>query len=88
MAKFRKKPVVIDAIRYEGKEDNNRVINWLASLKASIGCWLVHDNEIIIPTLEGNMKVSPGDYLIRGVKGEYYPCKPDIFLATYDEVKE
>ena len=41
-----------------------------------------------IPTLEGRMKVSDGDYVIKGVQGEFYPCKPDIFEATYEEVKD
>jgi hypothetical protein len=45
------------------------------------------DGLIVIRTLEGDMKVSPGDYVIRGVQGEFYPCKPDIFQATYDEVR-
>ncbi|MFI2213046.1 hypothetical protein [Streptomyces sp. NPDC020141] len=44
------------------------------------------DGLIVIRTLEGDMKVSPGDYVIRGVQGEFYPCKPGIFTATYDEV--
>lgn len=43
-------------------------------------------NHILILTLEGNMKALPGDYIIRGVQGEHYPCKPEIFEATYEEV--
>ena len=46
------------------------------------------DVEVVIHTLEGDMTASPGDYIITGVNGEQYPCKPDIFLKTYDEYKE
>lgn len=46
------------------------------------------DREVIIRTLEGNMKANIGDYIITGVKGELYPCKPDIFEATYEKVEE
>lgn len=46
------------------------------------------DIEITIHTLEGDMKALPGDYIITGVQGEQYPCKPDIFAETYDELKE
>lgn len=42
--------------------------------------------DLVIETLEGNMRASPGDFIIRGIKGEYYPCKPDIFEATYEVV--
>lgn len=44
------------------------------------------DKEVIIHTLEGDMKADPGDYIITGIKGEQYPCKPDIFNATYEEI--
>lgn len=60
MAKYRKKPVIIEAV--------------------------VAENETIIHTLEGDMKANKGDYIITGVSGEKYPCKPDIFHLTYDRV--
>lgn len=82
--KFRKKPVVIDAVRFGGAGDTNRVMNWLSLHGASVAGWLFHDTDIVIPTLEGSMTASPGDWIIRGVKGEFYPCKHDIFAATYD----
>jgi hypothetical protein len=88
MAKFRKKPVVIEALKYQAELGNNRVTNWLAQQGANIKDWLFFDGEITIPTLEGKMKASDGDWIIKGVKGEFYPCKPDIFEATYEEVKE
>jgi hypothetical protein len=46
-----------------------------------------HFDELIISTLEGDLRASPGDWIIRGVKGEFYPCKPDIFAATYEPVE-
>jgi hypothetical protein len=86
MAKFRKKPVVIEAIHYQSALGNNRVMNWLAQQGANVDGWLFHEGEITIPTLEGRMKVSDGDWIIKGVQGEFYPCKPDIFAATYEAV--
>lgn len=84
MAKYRKKPVIIEAYKYQAELGNNRLMNWLALHDVSIKGWLFHDGEIIIPTLEGNMKVSDGDWIIIGIKGECYPCKDEIFSATYD----
>lgn len=46
------------------------------------------EREMIIHTLEGDMKANPGDYIITGINGEQYPCKPDIFIKTYEELKE
>lgn len=82
--KYRKKPVEVEVIQYQAELGNNRVMNWLALYGVDVKDWLFHDGEITIPTLEGKMKVSDGDYIIRGVKGEYYPCKPDIFALTYE----
>jgi len=84
MAKFRKKPVVIEAIKYQAELGNNRIVNWLAQQGANISDWLFFDGEITIPTLEGRMNVSDGDWIIKGVKGEFYPCKDDIFQTTYE----
>lgn len=84
--KYRKKPIVIEAIKYQVEFGNNRMINWLALHGARIEGWLFHDGAITIPTLEGNMTASDGDWIIRGVKGEFYPCKPDIFEATHEAV--
>jgi hypothetical protein len=84
MAKFRKKPVVVEAIRYRG--DNSAEVEACAkSLELAWPCgWVFDEIGITIPTLEGNMLAKGGDYIIRGVKGEFYPCKPDIFAATYE----
>lgn len=82
--KFRKKPVVIEAIQWTG--DN------LEEVKAFLGeafiCEWMFDSTIGIKTLEGSLIGSLWDWVIRGVKGEKYPCKPDIFEATYEFVAE
>lgn len=89
MAKFRKKPVVIEAIRFLGKDSIPEILDWAnwtvaaAGHKTDDGEWIPI---IEIPTLEGTMIAAPGDWIIRGVKGELYPCKPDIFAATYEPV--
>lgn len=78
--KFRKKPVVIDAVVYTG--DNGREIGLFVGESDRN-----EKNQFLIHTLEGTMAANPGDYIIKGVKGEFYPCKPDIFDSTYEEVK-
>ena len=82
MSKFRKKPVVIEAWQYPGPE---LMPDWLIAAFDS-GTVAQTDGEIIIHTLEGDLHTSLKDYIIKGVKGELYPCKPDIFAATYDWV--
>jgi hypothetical protein len=84
--KYRKLPVIVEAIKYQAELGNNRVINWLSQQKANITDWLFFDGEITIPTLEGKMKVSDGDFIIKGINGEFYPCKPDIFDKTYEPI--
>lgn len=83
---FRKKPVVIDAIQFDG---NNGVAiqGWSKGAVVPVlgGQFQVY---LVIPTLEGVMEASVGDWIIKGVKGEFYPCKPDIFDETYDPVDE
>lgn len=86
MSKFRSKPVVIEAIQWLGLGDNNRIMNWLAQRKANVEGWLFHDTDITIPTLEGAMRASVGDWIICGTRGEFYPCKPDVFATNYEEV--
>lgn len=79
MAKFRKKPVVIEAVQYDGF--NVQTIKEFTNGQARY-CGGV----LIIPTLEGDHEATKGDWIIRGVAGEFYPCKPDIFEATYEAV--
>jgi hypothetical protein len=76
--KFRKKPVVIEAIRFDpAKPWNEQGVVAMGSR-----------NDPMIPTLEGAMLVLPGDWIITGVKGEKHPCKPDIFEATYEWIAD
>jgi len=77
--KFRKKPVVIEAVPFTGA-NGSEVIRW-----ADRGAVTdIDGGSLAIHALEGIMRANIGDWIIRGVKGEYYPCKPDIFWATYE----
>lgn len=76
MTKYRKKPIVIEAEQ------------WFPGIKIKGVIEKTHQVYGMIETLEGSMMVSPGDWIITGIKGEKYPCKPDIFEATYELVKE
>ena len=81
MGKFRKKPVVIEAMLYD---PNTLVVDeFLAWLECQ---WRQDSDGIAIITLEGEMKANQGDWIIKGIAGEFYPCKPDIFEATYESV--
>lgn len=79
MAKYRKKPIVIEALQYHG-EFTQEIGDFL------LGTVVTNTTEgrLAILTLEGFLTVSNGDWIIRGIKGEHYPCKPDIFDATYE----
>ena len=88
--KYRKKPVVIEAIQAFGTPESNReIIDWTrgSATPASMDKNADGVSQLSIATLEGTHWVTPGDYIIRGVKGEHYPCKPDIFEATYEVVE-
>jgi hypothetical protein len=84
--KYRKKPVEIEAVQFLGG-DFAPIIEAFPESKNWKG-WLHEDGKwrLDIPTLEGVMEATDGDFIIQGVKGEHYPCKPDIFAATYEEV--
>lgn len=89
-ATYRKKPVEIAAMLWSGgAESATPIINWIldnghtARYHEARGPYV---DSIVILTLEGDMIARPGDYIIRGVQGEFYPCKPDIFEATYEKV--
>ena len=82
--KYVKKPVVIDAIQWTGA-NTQEIYDFCNS--GCRDCHVIGDN-LMIKTLEGTMTASAGDYIIRGVRGEHYPCKPDIFAATYQAVEE
>ena len=81
--KFRKKPVVIDAECWDG--NNHEAIVRLSATSPSLPI-PIGDGRLMCHTLEGVMMANPGDWIIRGVKAELYPCKPDIFEATYEAV--
>jgi len=88
--KYRKKPVVIEAIRWNDPFEDHYVDNRQQIIGWSDGLiWYNPDGygTLVIPTLEGNMSARRGDYIIKGVQGEFYPCKPDIFEATYELVE-
>jgi len=84
MPKFRKKPVVIEAVQYNDGEQPEELAADAAAGRVDYG----DDGLMRIETLEGRMIAQPGDWIIRGVKGELYPCKPDIFAATYEPAEE
>lgn len=95
IGKYRKKPVEIDAVQWTG---NNlfEIVSFINSKKPDITSliasdrWdeyikLVQRNGLKITTLEGDMSADIGDYIIKGIMGEFYPCKPDIFVLTYEK---
>ncbi|WP_213452893.1 hypothetical protein [Rhizomonospora bruguierae] len=99
--KFRKKPVEIAAVQWTG-DNTSEVIGWVLATGTGSARWHefvagVEPGEdgdgcdpipehIAVDTLEGTMRAIVGDWIIRGVQGEHYPCKPDIFEATYERV--
>jgi hypothetical protein len=89
MGQYRKKPVVIEAVQFtrtnfkEVKEFTNNTAHTMAIEKRINGI-----ATCIIPTLEGKHIATEGDFIIKGVQGEFYPCKPDIFEKTYEKVAE
>lgn len=86
--KFRKKPVVIEAVQVpmNRRDLGSTIVQLLYRYECQDWC-TTDDGGIDIKTLEGVMHASPGDWIIRGVKGEFYPCKPDIFEATYERAE-
>jgi len=89
MGKFRKKPVVIEAVKFtrnnwdEVKSFTNNTAHTLTIERRINGI-----ATCIIPTLEGQHIATEGDWIIKGIKGEFYPCKPDIFEQTYEQVND
>ena len=95
MKHYRKKPVVIEAIRYTGSPMSfSEIWTWMSGDDTNspmLGYEGPSDDdpqEFGIKTLEGKMRASPGDWIIKGIKGEFYPCKADIFEASYEAVDE
>lgn len=92
--KYRKKPVVIDAFRWTGGEDQIEDPKWIAQALKEAKVIIRKDDPHVpgglsmhISTLEGDMIAVPGDYIIKEAKGELYPCKPDVFTMTYEEAE-
>ena len=82
--KYRKRPVEVEARRFTGEMDGEIEL-WLGTYFES---WLPSQRQLLIRTLEGEMTASEGDWIICGVKGEFYPVKPAVFEATYEKVVE
>lgn len=89
---YRKKPVIVEAICFttNNEEDNltmDSIVGWINQGKLPEDRHAWHNGtDIFIETLEGRMTATCGDYIIKGVSGEHYPCKPDIFAATYEKL--
>lgn len=84
MAKYRKKPVVVDAIVFDGVKGGQKYAEFFGEFKG----WYIWLEELVIDTLEGIMTANKGDYIIKGVAGEFYPCKKEIFEQTYELVTD
>ena len=82
MAKFRKKPIVIEAIQWDATE---KTLEWLSAADGQESHQVNLKGGVYIKTLEGKMLANRGDWIIKGVEGEIYPCKPDIFEMTYEQ---
>ncbi|MBO0125213.1 hypothetical protein [Agrobacterium sp. OT33] len=90
MAQYRKKPVVIEAwCNTEDEPNRSKTPQWLIDAANDGTVWWAggHHGYFTIKTLEGEMRADYGDWIIKGIKGELYPCKPDIFAATYEAVE-
>lgn len=83
--RFRKKPVEIEAMRWDGTgAQQAAIVTWGGG---KVSGWFDGDYFLEARTLEGTMRADVGDWIIRGVQGEFYPCKPDIFEATYESAE-
>lgn len=82
--RFKKKPIIIEAIQYDGTEKSfNEIREWCDTIEVTA----YRDKKLRIPTLEGFHDASIYDWIIKGINGEFYPYKPDIFDKTYEEIK-
>ena len=92
MGRYRKKPVVIEAYQFVGNKVCTTLPRWLEEAhdrgEVRYCPGVREEQKLQIDTLEGTMTANVGDWVIRGVRGELYPCKPDIFEATYEEVTD
>ena len=88
MKKYRKKPIVIEAVQWFHEGDHPEVVYCTYGGEPCENCENPSDYHGWIKTLEGGHFVCPGDWIIKGIEGEFYPCKPSIFEATYEEVSD
>ena len=86
MPKFRKKPVVIEAVQVNGSLSPADLFAFIGGALTERAKIRIEGETLVIDTLEGTMRADKDDWLIKGIKGEFYPCKPDIFEATYEAV--
>ena len=92
--KYKKKPIVVEAIQWNGNTNKQEIDEFVGNqLKAEIDSETAYvagmgkpTYGLLIETLEGTMKANKGDWIIKGISGEFYPCKPDIFIKTYIEI--
>ena len=88
MSTWQKKPLIIQAFKWTGGPDQTEDPVWIVDAIKDGRANFTPEGRFYIDTLEGNMFVSPGDYIIMGINGEIYPCKPDIFEKSYDRIEE
>lgn len=88
VSKFRQKAAPIEALRWDGTPDAaSRIIEWITDCGVGARFWSVSGISVIsIDILEGRLHAQPGDWIIRGVDGKFYPCKPDVFVVMYEPV--
>lgn len=85
--KYIKKPIVIEAIEFiDTPERIEEIFNFIGDETMRVDYSMYNRPAVLIETLEGTMRADVGDYIIKGINGEFYPCKPDIFKKTYEEV--
>jgi hypothetical protein len=82
--RFVKKPVVIEAMQFNDRKQVEDFEKWMGEMLTTE----YENSVVVISTLEGDMRANVGDWIIKGIRGEFYPCKPDIFEQTYDPVPE
>jgi hypothetical protein len=87
MAKYRKKPVIIEAEQFFDDAETLSKLSEFMGVDVVVSYKDKENPKLVIDTLEGKMEASVGDYIIKGVNGEFYPCKPDIFNKTYEKVE-
>jgi hypothetical protein len=89
-ARYRKRPVEVEAMRYDGSEASSSAIRlWVdATDPGRVEGFFDGEYVLVVHTLEGEMRAAPGWWIIRGVAGEFYPCKPGLFEESYEEVQD